>query len=241
MLKKKSAGNKQGSAERVSRALGYTFKDKNLLKTALTHRSYSSDNASEENYERMEFLGDAVLELVSSLALYRRFPEWAEGELTRLRAVLVQGENLAKVGAAFGLSDALRVSKDAARQGVQQTAGALADALEACFGAVFLDGGLVAAEQTFYRLFETQMAAFAEAAPELRSMNPKGAVQELFQSSGRCHEYRTLESSGPSHRKTFQAGLHVDGELVAVGEGSSIKRAETEAARLYLQNHQHDK
>lgn len=233
MAKKKTVAQSKGGVVRVSRALGHTFQDKDLLLSALTHRSLQKGGG---DYERLEFLGDAVLELASSLALYHRFPEMAEGELTRLRAALVQGENLARVGLELGLEKALRVSADAARNGTHRNAGVLADVVEACFGAVFLDGGLAAAEKVFSRLFAARIDGFAEAVPALHTMNPKGAAQELLQAQRRSHEYRTLETSGPSHRKHFQTGLYVDGELAAVGEGSSIKRAETAAARRFLED-----
>ncbi len=135
----------------IEDALGYLFKDPGLLRTALTHRSYSNERGERDNYERLEFLGDAVLGLVSSRWLYDRYPEEPEGLLAKRKSFLVSAPVLARFGESLGLGPELRLGVGEARSGGSAKASILADAVEAVLGAVYLDGGLAAARNTFVK------------------------------------------------------------------------------------------
>lgn len=197
-----------------------------LLEQALTH---SSSGAA--NYERLEFLGDGVLGCVIAQELYARFPDAGEGRLTRLRATFIRAEALAEVAQDIGLAGAIRLGATEARDGAPKPS-ILADALEAVFGAIFLDGGYEAARAAV-------RAAFGERLDRLDAMPPKDAktaLQELAQADARrLPEYRVVSTQGEAHRRTFEVECvlpHLD--LRATGSGSSRQRAEQAAARALL-------
>lgn len=214
----------------LAERLGLEFSDPGLLARALTHRSHGSTN-----YERLEYLGDAVLNFVVAELLYRSFPEASEGELSRFRASLVSGEALAEVASSLGLGEHLRLGEGEMKSGGQRRATILADALEAVFGAVYLDQGLGAARRVAERLFQAPIAALPSAA-ELK--DPKTRLQEWLQ--GRGHPlpaYTVLEVSGEPHDQRFRVRCEVpDLALAAVADGSSRRRAEQEAAQRILED-----
>jgi ribonuclease-3 len=212
----------------VRERLGYEPRDASLFVAALTHRS-----ASGHNNERLEFLGDAVLNLAVARHLYLAFPQASEGDLSRLRARVVSGEPLAEVAAGIGLGDELQLGSGELKTGGFRRQSILADALEAVCGAVFLDGGLDAAEVVIRRLFEPRIAALP--APETLK-DAKTRLQEYLQSRGfALPRYAVERIEGEAHAQTFQVTCDVP-EIGrhAQGRGSSRRRAEQEAAERIL-------
>ncbi len=210
--------------------LGCSLDDAGLLERALTHRSHGPDNN-----ERLEFLGDAVLSFVVAEFLIERFPDASEGELSRYRARLVSGESLAQTANAIGLGAQLRLGEGELKSGGQRRATIQADALEALFGAIYLDRGLSAVRAAAARLFAPALAALPGAA-DLK--DPKTRLQELLQGRGYgLPAYTVLEVSGEPHEQRFRVRCDI-GELAvfAEAEGSSRRRAEQEAAQRVLEH-----
>jgi len=209
--------------------LGYEPRDPKIFVAALTHRS-----AAGPNNERLEFLGDAVLNLVIARHLYRAFPEGSEGDLSRLRARVVSSEPLADVAAQIGLGETLQLGSGELKTGGFRRQSILADALEAVCGALFLDGGLDAAERVIEKLFEPRIAAL----PAPASLkDAKTRLQEYLQSRGLAlPRYAVERTEGEAHEQTFHVTCDVP-ELrrSASGSGSSRRRAEQEAAEAILQ------
>jgi len=208
--------------------LGYEPRDLSLFRAALTHRS-----ASGPNNERLEFLGDAVLNLVIAHRLYAAFPQAAEGDLSRLRARLVSREPLAEVALTLGLGEALQLGPGELRSGGFRRQSILADALEAVCGALFLDGGLAAVEAVIERLFAPRIAALPD--PEALK-DAKTRLQEYLQSRNLAlPRYAVLAIEGEDHAQTSEVSCEVPelGRRVQ-GRGSSRRRAEQEAAERML-------
>lgn len=212
----------------VRAELGYEPRDPVLFQAALTHRS-----APGPNNERLEFLGDAVLNLVVAHQLYVAFPQATEGDLSRLRARLVSGDPLAEVAASLRLGEALLLGSGELKTGGFRRQSILADALEAVCGAVYLDGGLAAAEELIERLFGPRIAALP-APDELK--DAKTRLQEYLQSRGLTLPRYTVERvEGEAHAQTFHVTCEVPVlRLSAEGRGSSRRRAEQEAAERIL-------
>ena len=208
--------------------LGYRPRDLALFRAALTHRS-----AAGPNNERLEFLGDAVLNLLIASALYAAFPQAAEGDLSRLRARLVSREPLAEVAAEVGLGATLQLGSGELKSGGFRRQSILADALEALCGAIFLDGGLAAVEPVVTRLFAARLAQLPE--PEALK-DAKTRLQEYLQSrSLTLPRYAVLGIAGEHHAQTFRVSCEVaDLDLRVEGGGSSRRRAEQEAAGRML-------
>lgn len=205
--------------------LGYDFRDPELLRAALTHRSVM-DKAAVSN-ERLEFLGDAVLSLAIGLALFSRSPEASEGDLTRLRARYVNNDHLCEAALAVGLDECLRLGKGEEKGGGRQRPRLLADALEAVFGAVYLDGGMEAASMVAERCILA-----AESSVERES---KTSLQEWLQARGRkLPRYVVVAEQGPPHRRTFEVEAR-SGKHAGTGRGSSKKLAEQRAAAALLE------
>ncbi len=201
-----------------------------LLQVAFTHTSYAHEHPGAEDNERLEFLGDAVLELVVSEALYRRYPGLSEGELTARRAAVVCEDSLAATARELGLGPRLRLGRGEAGSGGGERPSILASALEAVLGAVYLDCGLDRCRELVEDWFGRVLDGDDE--PD----NPKARLQELVQRRpGLSLEYRVLESTGPPHAPVFEVGVYVGGELVARGSGPSKRSAEKEAARAGLE------
>jgi ribonuclease-3 len=208
--------------------LGYEPQDLTLFRAALTHRS-----APGPNNERLEFLGDAVLNLVVAHHLYTAFPDATEGDLSRLRARVVSGEPLAEIAASLKLGEALQLGSGELKSGGFRRQSILADALEAVCGAVYLDRGLAVAESLIERLFEPRIAALP-AAHELK--DAKTRLQEYLQSRGLAlPRYRVERIEGEAHEQTFHVICEVPTmRLLGEGRGSSRRRAEQEAAERIL-------
>lgn len=212
----------------VRAQLGYEPRDPGLFRAALTHRS-----APGPNNERLEFLGDAVLNLVVAHHLYATFPQASEGDLSRLRARVVSGEPLAEVAASLQLGEALQLGSGELKTGGFRRHSILADAFEAVCGALYLDGGLAVAENVIERLFERRIAALP-APHELK--DAKTRLQEYLQSRGlMLPRYRVERVEGEAHEQIFYVTCEVPVlQLAAEGRGSSRRRAEQEAAERIL-------
>jgi len=212
----------------VRARLEYEPRDPALFVAALTHRS-----APGRNNERLEFLGDAVLNLAIARHLYLAFPDATEGDLSRLRARVVSAEPLAEVAAAIGLGDELQLGSGELKTGGFRRQSILADAFEAVCGALFLDGGLEAAETVIRRLFEARITALP--APETLK-DAKTRLQEYLQSRGHSLPRYTVDHiDGEAHAQTFHVTCEVtDLKRSSQGQGSSRRRAEQEAAERIL-------
>ncbi len=220
--------------EKLESKLGYEFKNRELLVTALTHSSYANENRrlGAVCNERLEFLGDAVLGAVVADYLYRRFPDMPEGRMTRLRSELVCEGSLDLVASSLELGSRLLLGRGEERSGGRTRPSILADAVEALIAALYLDGGVEAAAQFIHRSI---LEPF-EAGEGMRDVDYKTALQELVQrKSDQLLEYCLVSESGPDHAKRFTIKVVLNGRCIAVGEGRSKKDAEQEAARLALE------
>jgi ribonuclease-3 len=207
------------------------FHDPSLLERALTHRSYLNEHpelALEDN-ERLEFLGDAVLDFVTGAWLYNRFPELPEGRLTSLRAALVKTDTLAEFARRTGVDEALRVGRGEAEAGGRGRLSMLADAFEAILGALYLDQGLGAVQAYLEQLLPAEID---HVLAEERDRDAKSILQEWSQAErGITPRYRTVDEEGPDHAKTFSVEVRIGDEVVGRGDGMSKQAAAQAAAR----------
>jgi ribonuclease-3 len=209
--------------------LNYTFSNPSYLEAALTHRS-----AGKNHYERMEFLGDAVLNLVISSELYRQFPKASEGELSRLRAHLVKGDSLSKIASELSLGEFLRLGSGELKSGGFRRKSILADVLESIIGAIYLDGGFAAAQEFILRTFTKKLEAVGDV-KELK--DPKTRLQEYLQAKSLpLPEYEVVKTTGQAHNQTFEVSCSVAilDEPVH-GLGNSRRKAEQAAAQQVLE------
>lgn len=215
-------------SSKLARLLGLSFKQPALLRAALTHRSAGTPNS-----ERLEFLGDAVLNCVIADTLFQRFPDASEGELTRLRSILVRGETLARLGRGLNLSDHLIMGGGELKSGGYRRDSVLEDAVEAIIGATFQDQGMVAARDLIQRLFKDEIRALD---PEKLLKDPKTRLQEHQQKLGLALPgYALDEVSGPDHRRQYRVNCNVDGLPTPFsGTGGSRRHAEQAAASAAL-------
>jgi ribonuclease-3 len=214
--------------EALDRALGVAFTDLELRHVALTHRSYAFEEGLDQTNERLEFLGDSVLGLVVTDMAYRAFPELPEGSLAKLRAAIVNMMALSDVARSLGLGEVVLLGKGEEQSGGRDKDSILADALEAVFGAVYLDLGLDVARDLIERLFRPRMEAYVrgEGARDYKTL-----LQELASAELRSMPEYRLEDRGPDHEKEFTAVVYLDGEPMGSGVGRSKKEAEQQAAR----------
>ncbi len=215
--------------------IGYKFRNTLLLAEALTHPSlgYESKQPHFDN-QRLEFLGDAVLQLIFTEQLYQMFPGFSEGQLTKLRARLVSRDGLRERAGALGLGQFVMMGRGEEASGGRTRASVLASAYEALIGALYLDGGFEAARQFTLREAR-ELLTIIRNAP--REANPKGELQELLQAlSPEFPRYEITESAGPDHSRTFRAKVLWRGAELGFGRGVSKKDAETEAAKDALTN-----
>jgi len=215
--------------------LGFTFTNPSILISAITHPSYAFEHPNEgiEHNERLEYLGDAVLELYISDYLFRTFPYKSEGELTKLRARLVCAESLYELAFKIKLNEYLRLGKGELKAGGNRRMSNLANAVEAVIGAIYLDGGIEAAFNFIKNLFGEKLD------PEKLENIPKDektTLQELIQKNkNKVMRYEILQEEGPPHQKIFTAGVFINNKLFAVGRGKSKKEAEQDAAKCALE------
>lgn len=220
--------------EEVERKMEYTFQDKGLLILALTHSSYANElkKGSNENNERLEFLGDAVLDMMVSEYMFRQFPNMPEGELTKLRAAVVCEGSLAELARKFGLGRCILLGKGEESTGGRNRDSILADAFEAVIGAVCIDGGIAAATSYISRFMVEQIALTKH---NFRSLDCKTHLQELIQKTSKVPlQYMIVSEEGPDHDKLFVAEVNHDGKILGRGNGKSKKEAEQNAANNAL-------
>ena len=214
--------------------IGYAFKNKELLEQAFTHRSYINENRdiAREHNERLEFLGDAVLELAVTDFLYAKYPQSPEGELTAYRAALVNTQSISDAGTKLGMNDYLLLSRGESRDTGRARQIILANAFEAVIGAIYLDAGYTASqkfidEQLFHKTDEVVAKRLWQDA--------KSRLQEISQDqSGITPTYQLLDQSGPDHDKRFVIGAFLGTERIATGSGPSKQEAEQDAAQKAL-------
>lgn len=214
--------------------IGYTFSDKNLLKQAFVHRSYINENRSEklEHNERIEFLGDAVLELIVTDHLFTTYPKKSEGELTALRSALVKTQALALAAGELNMNDFLFLSKGENRDTGRARQYILADTFEAFIGALYLDQGLDKATEF---VAQTIIPRLEQVLRDRLWQDAKSDFQEKAQNKvGITPRYRTLKETGPDHDKQFVIAVYLDDKKVAEGEGRSKQEAEQDAAEKAL-------
>ena len=223
------------SLDGIQLKIGYHFSDRDLLRRALLHRSHVhvvGTNRQESN-ERLEFLGDAVLGLVVNEYLYQRFPRRAEGDLTKMKSLLVCGSRLSEVAIQIDLGSHIRMSRSEAATGGRKRSSILADSMEALLGAVYLDGGLESAAGVIRRC----LLASSDRVLSRRSLgNFKSRLQELIQAKYKSPpRYRVLRASGPDHARVFTVGVVYNGVILGSGQGHNKKAAEQRAAQAALQ------
>ena len=229
---RKTEGLWEEKLKALQETIGYRFDDPGLLRIAMTHSSFRHEMGLDRDNERLEFIGDSVLQLLVTEDLLTRYPLAAEGELTRRRSVLVCEETLQKHERCLELFDFLRIGKGVAKQAGKGTQSIRADVVEALIGAIYLDGGLIAA-QRFFRAFLLSQAGMASS--EFRS-DPKSALQEHLQQCGKTvPEYVLMEKSGQDDVPIFVIGILSEGQVLAIGSGHSKKEAEFAAAKKALE------
>jgi ribonuclease-3 len=222
-----------GDYEALQQRLNYTFRDLALLELALTHPSVAHEQGAPlKTNQRLEFLGDAVLQLTLTRELYEKFPDFGEGPLTKGRAKLVNRRTLAERARQLGLGEYLILSRGEELHGGRDRNSSLADTYEALLGAIFLDDGFDAAQRFILRQFHDAFGSL-DVIPILE--NPKGELQELLQArSTQAPEYRVVAATGPDHDRVFECTVHHEGVELARGQGKSKKLAESEAAMAAL-------
>lgn len=217
----------------LEQKIGCTFKNKLLLKQALTHRSYINENRTNDvpHNERLEFLGDAVLQIVVTEYLFNHFPTKTEGELTAIRSHIVNSEKASEVSDSLGLNDFLFLSRGE-RNNIKAQRVILADAFEAILGAIRLDQGMEKARVVISRLLLTKRNLDCS---REEIICPKSLLQEQIQDKlGITPSYQVIQESGPDHDKKYVIGVYFGGSLVARGEGVNKSKAEKEAAKAAL-------
>lgn len=221
----------------VEQKIGYQFRKKILIQTALTHSSYANENKKESN-ERLEFLGDSVLSILVSDYIFHHMPHVNEGELTRVRAALVCEQSLANLARKIELGSLLMLGKGEEQTGGRERASIVSDAFEAVLAAIYLDGGMESAKKWLMNLMQD---AFGQVVNENASQNEyyhdyKTMLQEIVQKDGSSKvTYRTISATGQEHDKLFEVEVYINEEKVNSGAGPSKKEAEQRAARAAIQ------
>ena len=211
--------------------LSYNFKNPDLLSKALTHRSYLNEAKVSESNERLEFLGDAVLELIISEYLFHQHPDQPEGQLTAARSAIVRTETLARLATELKLGEALNMSRGEEKSGGRANISLLANTTEAVIGAIFLDGGLTAAKD----FVATHLFPIAAKILQGDLKDAKSLLQEKVQELGfNSPSYATLSEEGPDHNKIFTVAVSVSGKQLATGEGKNKQAAQQDAAQNAL-------
>ena len=213
---------------KLEEQLEYTFKNKELLQTALTHTSYAYEKNVQSN-EKLEFLGDSILEFISSVYLYSNYSNLKEGEMTKVRAQVVCEESLHKIAQLHDFSDFLRLGKSEKMSGGKIKTAILADSVEAVIAAMYLDGGLEPAERFIIKNLKEDIKT---ASKNVGQKDYKTVLQEILQKHGDVDiKYNIIKEIGPDHDKVFEAEVRYNKKVLAEGTGKSKKHAEMEAAR----------
>ena len=218
--------------EELEKEIGYKFKDKRLLKEALTHTSYAYEKHIDSN-EKLEFLGDSILEFLSSRYLFKNYTQLKEGEMTKLRATVVCEKSLYKIAQKHKFGNYLFLGKSEKINGGNKRPAILADSVEAVIAAIYLDGGLDEADKFIIENLKDEIAI---ASKHVGDKDYKTVLQEKLQEAGDVKiEYEIIKESGPDHNKSFEAQVRFNGKVLARGKGKSKKEAEMHAARKALE------
>ncbi len=221
--------------EKFEKDIGYKFKNKSLLETALTHTSYANEQNVESN-EKLEFLGDAILEFVTSEYLFEKYTNLKEGEMTKVRASVVCEDSLYKIAIRHNFSDFLNLGKSELLSGNKVRPAILADSVEAVIAAMFLDAGI---EETKNFILVNLKEEIENASKHVGEKDHKTVLQEKLQVHKGAHiEYKIVSESGPDHNKTFTAVVMLNGKILAKGIGKSKKTAEMDAAKNVIETNQ---
>lgn len=219
----------------LAKSLGVNFKDISLLDTALTHTSYANESKNNiVHNERLEFLGDAVLELASSTYLFNKFPEMPEGEMTKARASVVCETTLANLSSQMKVGDYLLLGKGERLTGGSRRPSILADAFEAVIGAIYMDQGWQIACEYVLNKLQADLISIEQG---YNLKDYKTILQEVVQGRGQCIEYKLISENGPDHAKIFSFAVIVEGKTEGTGDGKSKKEAEQRAAFATLQRY----
>ena len=219
--------------EVLEKELEYEFKDKNLLEQALTHTSYAYEKKIESN-EKLEFLGDSILEFVSSEYIYENYSNLKEGEMTKVRASVVCEKSLHEIAKKHNFSDFLKLGKSERTAQKEVRPAIMADSVEAVIAAMFLDSGIEPAKQFIIKNLKDSIEV---ATKHIGEKDYKTVLQEILQKHGNVHiEYDIIKEKGPDHDKIFTAEVKCNGKVLASGDGKSKKLAEMEAAKIALEN-----
>ena len=218
--------------EELEKNIGYTFSNKDLLKKALIHTSYAYEHNVESN-EKLEFLGDSILEFLSSIYLFQKYSHLKEGEMTKVRATVVCEKSLYKVAKKHNFSDFLYLGKSERQTGGENRPTILADSVEAVIAAMYLDGGIEVAQKF---IIENLKEEIEIASKNVGQKDYKTVLQEKLQEHGDVEiKYTILSEYGPAHERTFEAQVECNNKKLATGLGKSKKQAEMEAARKALE------
>ena len=218
--------------EGIEKEIGYEFKNKELLKTALTHTSYAYEKHISSN-EKLEFLGDSILEFLSSRYLYENYPNLREGEMTKVRATVVCEKSLYKIATKHNFGEYLYLGKSEKINGGNKRPAILADSVEAVIAAMYLDGGLEIVDNFIIKNLKEEIE---QASTHVGDKDYKTVLQEKLQEGGDVKiEYEITKESGPDHDKSFEAQVRFNGKILAKGSGKSKKGAEMQAAKKALE------
>jgi ribonuclease-3 len=219
--------------EQLEKRIGYKFKDIRLLKKALTHTSYANENKIESN-EKLEFLGDSILEFISSIYLYKNYAHLKEGEMTKVRATVVCEKSLYQIAKKHNFSDFLFLGKSEKFMGGAQKPAILADSVEAVIAAIYLDGGIECAKKFIDKNLRVPIEL---ASRNVGQKDYKTVLQEKLQVNGEVKiEYTIISETGPDHDKIFEAEVKCNSKVLATGKGRTKKEAEMQAAKKALEN-----
>ena len=214
--------------EKLEKSIKYEFNNKDILKRALTHTSYANEHKKESN-EKLEFLGDSILEFISSDYIYHKYSNLTEGEMTKVRAAVVCGENLAKVAKLYNIGEWLYLGNSELRSGGKDRVAILEDAIEAIIAAIYLDGGIEPVKKFIIENLEDEIE---KATKNVGIKDYKTVLQEILQENGEVKiQYEIIKEMGPDHDKSFIAQVKLNGKVLAKGEGKSKQKAEMKAAK----------
>jgi ribonuclease-3 len=226
-VKAKREVAKKNPLETLQKKIGYRFKRKDLLEAALTHRSMQQ-RGEKKDYERLEYLGDAVLDLAIAHLLLDQYPDHKEGDLSKMRAALVNTQNLASIALSLDLSQYVRVSKSEESTGGKERPSLLADVVEALFGAIYRDGGYNEAKEVIDTIFYERIR-------DVSPTDPKTELQEVLHALGMSAPVYTLDKvEGPEHAPTFVSSVLIEEEIFGTGKGATKKSSQAEAASFAL-------
>lgn len=221
------------SLKQLQQVIGYQFKNPDLLREAMTHKSYAAEWNVKYDNQRLEFFGDAVVELVLTKYLYSRYPDLQEGDLTKIRSAVVNQDSLARFARSIGLGSYMQFGQGEIDSHGSERESTISDAFEALAAAIYLDGGYDEAEKFILSVFTKEIP---DPRDMLATLNPKGILQEYAQAEcGKTPTYQILQVSGPQHEPCFEVAVFLDGKQLGTGKAQNRKNAEQAAALAALQ------